>query len=91
MESIDNFKYVILNEWTDNPPAGCVTLYYDTWFESLSEVKPIVDEIIDYVKNAIRYEEEKGKGKTCIIIALISVVISLVVLFVNISSQSSGY
>ena len=52
MESIENLKYAILNEWTDDPPAGCVTLYYDTWFESLSEVKPIVDEIIDHVKNA---------------------------------------
>ena len=58
MESIENLKYAILNEWTDDPPAGCVTLYYDTWFESLSEVKPIVDEIIDHVKNAIGYEEE---------------------------------
>ena len=51
MESIENLKYAILNEWTDDPPVE-FKLYYDTWFESLSEVKPIVDEIIDHVKNA---------------------------------------
>ena len=53
MESIENLKYAILNEWTDDPPTGCVTIYYDTWFESLSEVKPLIEEIIDHVKNAI--------------------------------------
>ena len=58
MESIENLKYAILNEWTDDPPAGCDTIYYDTWFESLSEVKPLIEEIIDHVKNAIGYEEE---------------------------------
>lgn len=58
MESIENLKYAILNEWTDDPPAGCVTIYYDAWFESLSEVKPLIEEIIDHVKNAIGYEEE---------------------------------
>ena len=57
MESIENLKYAILNEWTDDPPVE-FKLYYDTWFESLSEVKPIVDEIIDHVKTAIGYEEE---------------------------------
>lgn len=57
MGSVDTLKYAIFNEWTDDPPAGCVTLYYASWFESCSEVKPIIDEIIDHVKDAIGYEE----------------------------------
>lgn len=58
MNKMENLKYIILNEWTHDPPAGCITLYYDTWFESLSEVKPLIDEIVEHVKNAIGYEEE---------------------------------
>ena len=58
MNKMENLKYIILNEWTHDPPAGCITLYYDTWFESLSEVNPLIDEIVEHVKNAIGYEEE---------------------------------
>lgn len=57
MKSIENLKYAIFNEWTDDPPAGCVTLYYDICFERPDEVKPIIEEIIDHVKDAIGYEE----------------------------------
>lgn len=55
---IEDLKYAILNEWTQDPPAGCITLYYDTWFESLEEVKPIIDEIIEHIEIAIGYEED---------------------------------
>lgn len=57
MDTIEDLKYVILDEWTDDPPAGCVSLYYDIWFEDPDEVRPIIDEIVDHVKDAIGYEE----------------------------------
>ena len=57
----------------------------------ISFLVPLVGFILGALLLAKDDEEEKDIGKTCIIIALISVVISFVVLFVNISSQSIGY
>lgn len=57
MSTVENLKYAVFHEWTDDPPAGCVTLYYDTWFEDTDEIQPLVDEIIEHIKDAIGYEE----------------------------------
>lgn len=55
---IDNSKFAVFEEWSYDPPGGSVYLYYDTYFESISEVWGIVDEIIDHVKYGIGYDDE---------------------------------
>lgn len=56
MKSLDSFKYAIFNEWTDDPPAGSITFYYDAIFEEADEVGSIIDEIVEHIKDATGYE-----------------------------------
>lgn len=54
---IDNLKFAVFEEWSCDPPGGSVYLYYDTYFESISEVFGIVDEIIGHVKFGSGYDD----------------------------------
>ena len=58
---IDNTKFAVFEEWSYDPPGGSIYLYYDTYFESISDVWGIVDEIIDHVKYGIGYYDEDDK------------------------------
>lgn len=54
---IDDSKFAVFEEWSYDPPGGSVYLYYDTYFESISEVWGIVDEIIGHVRFGSGYDD----------------------------------
>lgn len=57
MKSVEEMKYVLLNEWTDDPPAGCTTYYYPVLFKKVSDTLSTIDEIVEHVKVASGYDD----------------------------------
>lgn len=57
MKTVEKLRYVILDEWVDDPPAGCTTYYYPVLFRKISETIPTIDEIVDHVKVAAGYDD----------------------------------
>ena len=58
MESIQELKYAIFDEWTYDPPGGQATYYYPSFAETFSDLLDPVEEIIEHVIEATGGEEE---------------------------------
>ncbi len=64
---VQKLTYAVLTEWTEDPPAGCVTVYYDVWGtepdELLWPVKEIGGHLTDYLEGDEKREVEELVGK----------------------------